>query len=227
MGIATISFASAPFTSPRPDTPLIPVVNPIWTSDSFSVDRAELLNSQTDALLGGSPQLWLGSATDSAGKVGTTAGDLIAQTNGTFFAGFQVPFADYEVIVGVPALPVGTGATVYAEARRTSAAVTGTPSTYRAGLAATGVVTLFARGMSPNTRYTHPTPIAPGPNASIGVRTVGQVVSLLINGKVVFEESLTLLPGSGWAGVSGGTLTPGTRPVGSVLIRQIDTPSAL
>lgn len=221
MTIATIQYGAAEFTNPLPDTPSLPIPNPIITSDSFSgPDAPAIIGLETDAALGGTPELWRSQAAYNWPRTG---GRLVGpNTLGAAFVRI-LGHTDIEASVKFAVLPTAAGPALSVRALDTSTSLAN--DSYRVAIPNTGIPRLERRFDGAALILGN----APGPLAAgdrLGIRVVGTTVSLLVNGVVVFSATNASVASGGYVGLSQSADSGGWQ-IDDFIVRLIDHPEAL
>lgn len=192
----TLRIVRLPGVTAPAEWPSYTVPGAISLSDDFTGPAASLLGRQSDAGKGGGSFTWIG--TEGSNALRTTGNGLaISGTPGNHFLGVKLGGANYEFRAKIDALPVGFN--LYLDARRAAVA---TSAGYRAQITPTGEVSLVFRdaALVATTLFTAPTPIGAG--STVGIRTRGALISLVINGVVVGTVTNSSLPGPGYTGIA-------------------------
>lgn len=191
--------------------------NPIIASDAFTGSDVTTISGRiTDSTLGGEASTWTASANFaiSGGQVTTgTATGILA---------LPVTTPDVEFSIKVDTKPTTNSLTVQVRMKQTAASSTN--DAYRATLTAAGAVTLVRRfGGADATISTGTHIIAAG--GTLGVRAVGNQISLMINGVAVETVTDSNITNGPWAGV--GTVSTTGAILDDAKLRSITDPGEL
>lgn len=209
---------SAPLTG----TPVVQGPNPLYTTDGFS-GSGTLSGRTTDAANGGTARAW---SVTTGTTFTVTSGQVTTASSGvSAFAGFAMPSDSYEVFVKVPALPTTDYITLVV--RHASLAVGMSINDFRCGITPTGGTVITRRLSNASTTLTTTPTVEAGDVVGLRIVTVGGVdtLSLVINGTVVWSDTVSGISSAGWAGIT--RATNASWVADDFGIRLIDNPALL
>lgn len=173
---------------------------PLYTDTFSDADAALVTGRPVDNKLGGSiAEQW--TFTGTAGEIVLSGGRLARPADGaTYVAATPVSYPDYEFSFRMVQLHAANA--LYIVARRSSPVLSPTPDDYRLTVEGTG-------GLQLRKRVAGTVTLLGGSSGTmsagdrIGLRVLGDQISVVHNGVVVSTVTDTSLSAAGWVGVSG------------------------